>query len=146
MRNVYILGLLCFLTLSAAPTLGEEIAWLRDADKAWAEAVKADRPLVLFITRPNCRYCKKMKSVTFADAEVSAQINSSFVPLVIDPKTDAALIKELKIASFPTTLIISPEAVTLERIKGYLPPQEFLERLDRSSTPATASNTRSSRR
>ena len=146
MRKVFILGLLCLCSLSAAPAVGEEIIWLRDADEAWAEAVKADRPLVLFITRSKCRFCMKMKSVTFADPEVSEQINSSFVPLAIDPKTDAALIKELKIASFPTTLIISPDAVTLERIKGYLPPQEFLDRLARSSAPATASQTRSSRR
>lgn len=146
MRMVFVLGLSCLLTLSTVPAFGEEITWLRDADEAWAEAVKADRPLVLFITRSKCRFCMKMKSVTFADAEVTAQINSSFVPLAIDPKTDAALIKELKIASYPTTLIISPEAVTLERIKGYLPPEKFLERLARSSTPATALRTRSSRR
>jgi hypothetical protein len=87
-----------------------------------------------------------MKSETFADDEVSSQINSGFVPLLVDPKTDAALIKELKIASFPTTLIISPQSVTLDRIKGYLPPEQFLKRLSDCNTPVVASQPRSSRR
>lgn len=146
MRNIGALGVLFFLTLGAVPAFGEQIAWLQDADQAWAESVNTGRPLLLFITRSKCKYCTQMKSETFADDEVSSQINSGFVPLVIDPKTDAALIKELKIASFPTTLIISPQSVTLDRIKGYLPPEQFLKRLSECNTPVVASQPRSSRR
>ncbi len=147
MRRVCTLSLCLLFSLVALPAFGEEIAWLHDVDQAWAESVKAGRPLLLYITRPKCKYCTQMKSVTFADAEVSAQINAHFVPLAIDPKTDAALIKELKITSFPTTLIISSDEVMLEQIKGYLPPQEFRRRLSGAcGVPVVASQSRSSRR
>jgi uncharacterized protein YyaL (SSP411 family) len=139
MRLLCTLGLILLSSMLVRPALGEEIDWLNDAELAWTRSVSEGRPLLLFITRSNCRFCTKMKSETLVDSAVAAQINADFVPLAIDPKTDPELIKELKITAFPTTLIISPDAVTLDRIKGYLPPREFQKRLTRSSSPALVS-------
>lgn len=134
MRLLCTLGFILASSMLVRPALGEEIGWLHDAEQAWTRSVSEGRPLLLFITRSNCKFCTKMKSETFVNAAVAAQINADFVPLAIDPKTDPELIKELKITAFPTMLIISPDAVTLDRIKGYLPPREFQKRLTRSST------------
>lgn len=140
-----IIGLLLILHVVGASARGEEIGWLSDADQAWERSVSEGRPLLLFITRSNCKFCTQMKRETFADSKVKEQIQANFVPLAIDPKTDPTLIKEMKVTSFPTTLIISSDAVALDRIKGYLAPHEFQKRLTRSRAAHTARAPESSR-
>jgi thioredoxin-related protein len=87
-----------------------------------------------------------MKNVTFADEQVRGLVRGDFVSLEVNPSRDAQLVKELKITSYPTTLVISPESELLDQIKGYLPPEEFQQRLDRCRAQATAAPPRSSRR
>jgi len=87
-----------------------------------------------------------MKTTTLVDAQVTDQVMSDFVPVAIDPQSDAELIKELNIKSFPTTLIVSPDALMLDQIKGYLPPVEFQKRLNRCRGSSTVHRPRSSRR
>lgn len=139
-------ALLIALVVLGRSAPAEEIAWLHDADAAWQRTVDEQRLLLLFVTRPNCKYCSQMKSVTFTDQNVSELVEAAFVPLAIDPASDPELIKELKIAAYPTTLIISPEAGLLDRFKGYLPPAEFQRRLNRSRVQTTAERPHSSRR
>lgn len=138
MRRICVVGLWLIWCSCGASARGGDIAWLSDADQAWQRSVSEGRPLLLFITRSNCKFCTQMKRETFADAEVKAQISAQFVPLAIDPKTDPALIKDLKVTSFPTTLIISSDGFALDRIKGYLPPRRFQERLTASRAVSTA--------
>lgn len=139
-------ALLIALVVLGRSAPAEEIAWLHDAGAAWQKTVDEQRLLLLFVTRPNCKYCSQMKSVTFTDQNVSELVEAAFVPLAIDPASDPELIKELKIAAYPTTLIISPEAGLLDRFKGYLPPAEFRRRLNRSRVQTTAERPHSSRR
>lgn len=139
-------GLLIGLASLGQAALAEEIVWLHDTDAAWQKTIDEQRLLLLFVTRPNCKYCSQMKGVTFADERVTALVGAAFVPLAIDPASDPELIKELKIAAYPTTLIISPEAGLLDRFKGYLPPAEFQRRLNRSRVQTTAERPHSSRR
>ena len=87
-----------------------------------------------------------MKTVTFADEQVRELVNGGFVPLAVDPTSDAELIKELKITAYPTTLVISPDEGLLDQFKGYLPPAEFVRRLNRRRLQAAAAPPRSSRR
>ena len=138
MRSTWWSGLV--LAAIAVPASAAEIVWLQDAEAAWKQTVGEKRPLLLFVTRPNCKHCNQMKTVTFADEQVRTLVNEGFVPLVVDPTTDPELLKELKITAYPTTLIISPEAELLDRFKGYSPPAEFRRRLIRSRerVPAAA--------
>lgn len=134
------------LAILGKPAAAEEIAWLHDAEEAWRQTVSEGRPLLLFVTRDNCKYCTQMKAVTFADEQVCELVNGGFVPLAVDPNSDAALIKELKVTAYPTTLVISAQAGLLGQIKGYVPPTGFQERLNRCRVQAAAAPPRSSRR
>jgi thioredoxin-related protein len=149
MRGSFRFGALLMMATLLAPARGEEgeqIVWSHDVDAAWEETVRGGRPLLLFITRPRCKYCVQMKTATLADEQVADQVMNEFVPVTIDPQSDPALIKELNVKSFPTTLIISPDAKMLDHIKGYLPPAEFQKRLSRCGASATANRPRSHRR
>lgn len=139
-------GLFVVLAIVGKSVRAEEIAWQHDTETAWRQTVSQHRPLLLFITRTHCKYCTQMKTVTFADEQVRELVNGGFVPLAVDPTSDAELIKELKITAFPTTLIISPDEGLLDQFKGYLPPAEFARRLNRRRVQAAAAPVRSSRR
>lgn len=110
-----------------------EVAWNSDVDVAWRAAVQQDRPVLLFVTRANCRYCVEMKKKTMRDPAVAAQIEQGFVPVAVDAAKIAELVKQLGVTAYPTTLIISPKAEIVDRMQGYLPPERFLPRLERAS-------------
>ena len=110
-----------------------EVQWGADVDAAWKVSVAEQRPMVLFVTRPNCRFCVEMKNKTFRDPQVSTRIEQSFVAVAVEADDVGWLVKEMKITAYPTTLLISPKAEVVDRIKGFLPPNQFAPRLDRAT-------------
>jgi thioredoxin-related protein len=115
----------------AAPASGEGVAWLTDTEVAWQRAVEQGQPLLVFITRPSCKHCTRMRSATFANPGVAADIARGFVPLAIDQRVEPGLVRELNVTAFPTMLIIS-ESGLLGRMTGFVPPQQMRQRLSES--------------
>jgi uncharacterized protein YyaL (SSP411 family) len=118
--------------LGAASRAGE-IAWESDVDAAWRAAVAQQRPVLLFVTRANCRYCVEMKQKTFRDPDVAECIGQGFVPVAVDAARIEELVKHLGLAAYPTTLIISPQAQVIDRMQGFLPAERLLPRLERAA-------------
>jgi thioredoxin-related protein len=52
---------------------------------------------------------------------------------MVSSATAKDLITKLKIRSYPTTLVISPDYALTDRITGYLPPAEMERRLTRAA-------------
>lgn len=123
-------GLLLALGSIGGEAAAEEILWRHDTEGAWRQTVGERRPLIVFVARSRCKHCARMKSESFADPLVRELVRKEFVPLEIDADADRELAKELQITTFPTTLVISPEADLLERFKGYVPPAELQRRLN----------------
>ncbi len=128
------------LVVSGTATVGAraaEIAWHTDVGEAWRTTQHDGRPLLVFVTRGNCLFCTQMKDRTYGNAVVAATINQSFVPLVLDGGGNSPLLKELHVTMYPSTFVISRQAVIVERIDGYVPPEALVPRLDatRPRTP-----------
>ncbi len=121
----------CHDALSAEPS---KVAWHTDIQSAWKAAQQQGRPLLVFVTRYNCFYCTQMKLRTYENLQIAGAINRSFVPLVIDGSVDSPLVRELKVQAFPATFVISPQAVILDRIDGYVPPEVLARRLSAKPT------------
>lgn len=115
-------GLMLSLSLTAK---ADGVGWLVDVDAAWLSSVEEGRPLLLFITRQRCKQCAHMKSTTYADRKVADDIAAHFIPLMIDARQEARLVKDLGVTSFPTTLVISPETGLLAELTGDLTPAEL---------------------
>jgi thioredoxin-related protein len=105
------------------------IAWHSDVEKAWKATQDQGRPLLIFVTAKQCAYCVKMKQTTYADPNVAAAVKRSFVPLVLDGDSNSPLLKELGVTAYPATFIISGDAVVLDRVNGYVPPEALVKRL-----------------
>jgi uncharacterized protein YyaL (SSP411 family) len=128
--------LLALAMLASTPVLAGEVGWQSDVNVAWKQAREQDRPLLVFITTSNCRYCTMMQNVSFADPEVAEVLQRGFIPAAVDAKDVAWLVRDQKVSSYPTTLVISPGAEVVERIKGYLKPEELKPRLEKVAAPA----------
>jgi uncharacterized protein YyaL (SSP411 family) len=107
----------------------QPISWHSDVNVAWKSTQKGGRLLLVFVTAKNCGYCTKMKQVTYADPAVADVVNRSFVPLVIDAESANPLVKELAVTGYPATFIISPDALILDRLDGYVSAEKLMNRL-----------------
>jgi thioredoxin-related protein len=114
---------------STATPGAQEVAWQQDIAKAWEATQQNGRPLLVFVTRDHCYYCDKMKDGTFAAPTVAHNVHASFVPLMLDGRSNSPLLKELNVKGYPSTFVISPQAVVLDRIDGYVTPEVLAWRL-----------------
>lgn len=122
-----------------AVSLAEQgVAWHSDVEDAWQTARKEGRMLLVFVTHARCRYCQHMKAGTYASPLVAPSLEADFVPLVLDGGSDVPLVRELAARVYPSTFVISPQAVVVDRIEGYVTPEVLARRLQaaRSRTPA----------
>jgi protein disulfide-isomerase len=138
--------------LAAGPLLAQQVLtanWKTDADQAWQSAQREQRPMLLFITTPNCLYCRKMEHDTFSDRTVAAAIQASCVPVSVLAENNPALVNKFRVRSFPTTVIISPKNGVVDYMVGYVGPDDFQRRLDtatrQNNVPATATRRRAAR-
>jgi len=106
-----------------------QLAWHTDVNEAWKTTQREGRLLLVFITHDHCVHCVRMKNGTFAEQRVAATINRSCVPLSLDGGGKSPLVKDLAIKAYPTTFLISPDAVVLDRIEGYVTPEVLLAHL-----------------
>ena len=119
------------LWLPCAPALAvESIDWHHNLDAAWQTTRSQERPLLLFITSDDCRYCVLMKDDSWQNAHVAAHVNDQFVAVQVDSEMNRRLMQVLNVQILPTTLIISPDRRVLERFSGYVAPQQLLKRLE----------------
>jgi hypothetical protein len=87
-------------------------------------------------------FCTKMKKSTLADRQVAARIDSAFVPLLLDGSQDCPLLKELNVKAYPATFVVSPDAVILDRIDGYVTADVLAKRLAKQTPSAQLAQTR----
>jgi len=106
-----------------------EVAWQKDIAQAWQETQQDGRLLLVFVTRAHCYYCAKMKDGTYASPVVARSVQAAYVPLMLDGADQTPLLRELNVRGYPSTFVISPQAVVLDRIDGYVSPEVLANRL-----------------
>ena len=105
--------------LDAAPFEQHGIKWSRDINQAIAQAKQLNKPLLLKVSTDWCGYCKKMERETFSDASIIAKVSESFIPVYVDGDKQKALVQQLGVRSYPTTVIVSPTQQVLANITGF---------------------------
>src|SRR5947209_4318726 len=100
-------GLLLVALLEATPTPGQEVNWQKDYASARQEAQEKNRPLVLVIGTTECPWCDKLEAVTFREPGIVKTLADRFITLKVNGEIFPALIKALKIESYPTVVVAS---------------------------------------
>lgn len=140
------LGKKCWLAVAVVWAVGgtvhaEDVNWVTSVDKAWTTTVQQQRPLLVFFTTTQCRYCKQMLAQTFTDAQIASDVNANFVPVLVDADVEDKLAKQLNVSVYPTTVIISPQAAVLQRVQGFASTKQLQDKLIEVKRVAKAGGT-----
>jgi len=119
--------------LGTARAEESSIQWHNDLDIAQRIAKALKRPLLVVVTTKACVACSQLKNTTLKDEQVVSQIRRSFVPATADAAKYPELMKSLRIASYPTTLIITPDRRVTDVIIGCVPPEHMQQRLRKAT-------------
>ena len=117
-----LVGLMSVLAMHTAVDAKEpnSIVWQKDLKEAARIAKETGRPMVIFVTMNGCGYCTQMKQNTFQDSGLIQELNENYVPTYVDQAQNQKFIQRLKIRSFPTTLLATPDGLIRETVSGYL--------------------------
>jgi thioredoxin-like negative regulator of GroEL len=126
---VSVFGLLCSFLMPVATA--QEVQWRFDYNAARQEAQQKNRPLILDFGTENCFWCKKLDMTTFHDPTVMMILNERFIPLRIDADKDALLAETLRVTSYPTLVLASPDGKILGTLEGFLEPTRLHDHLQR---------------
>ena len=135
-HSIGALAILLHLAGLAAAAEKVTVPWQDNLNQAWETTQTSRRPLLVFFKTRDCVYCIEMMRHTYGDSGVASDIRHAFVPVSIDADRGAALAQKFGVRVYPTTVIVSPEAKILDRINGYMAPQEFKQRLAAATAQA----------
>ena len=101
-----------------------EINWFEWGKKAFEEAQKHDKPILLAISGTWCHWCHVMDETSYSDPEVINFINEHFVPIRVDTDQRPDINERYNMGGWPTTAFLTPQG---EPITGgtYIPPQQM---------------------
>lgn len=114
---------------------GNDIAWADGYPAAQQQAAESDKPIILYFTGTWCVPCRIMKREVWADDQVTAQVNASFVPVMIDvdaPESEA-IMQRYKVTGPPVTIVTDPQGEVLTWRTGGMGKSEFLQLMQEST-------------
>lgn len=113
---------------------------------AWTASQESNRPILVYVTMPQCPHCSKMIDSTYGCKEVDEMVKGSFETVQASRYTHATLISKLHVRWYPTTVLVGPNNKVLDIIEGYVDANTFKRRLQvgiaSASSSATATQTR----
>lgn len=96
---------------------------------AWKAAQRSNRPILVFVSMPNCHYCVKMRDQVYHLNHVKELVASSFETIKVGRYSHAELVQKLHIKWYPTTVLVGPNNKILDVIEGYTEANQFQQRL-----------------
>ena len=72
---------------------------------AWRAAQKSNRPILVYVSMPNCHFCEKMKDQVYKLPQVKNLVSGSFETILVDRYAHAKLVEKLQVKWYPTTVL-----------------------------------------
>ena len=101
-----------------------EITWAKSFDEAFKLAKEQNLPIMIDVYTDWCGWCKRLdKDVYSADNVVP--LSKKFICLKLNPEKDKEHGDLFKVEGYPTIIFLDANKKELNRITGYLPPDDF---------------------
>jgi len=107
------------ITVLVASIFANSLQWLDSMDKAFIEAKKRNKPIMVFVEAKHCPWCEKMLYQTLEEKDTVKVLNRDYVlvKLDIDSKDGRKYFPSTSIT--PTTYFISPNKKPLIALEGF---------------------------
>ena len=128
-----VIGLAVLLTACGSkeePTGPPTLNFFTSFDQADSAAAAENKPFMVKFYTDWCTWCKTMDTITLVDSSVVTFLNDSFVVAKVNAEVDTSDAQKYSVMGYPTTILFDSKGDEIERIVGYLPPDEFLETVD----------------
>jgi hypothetical protein len=107
---------------------------------AWTAAQESNRPILVYVSMPQCPHCTLMLDKTYEQPEVDKLVKGSFETLQAGRYTHATLISKLHVRWYPSTVLVGPNNKVLDMIEGYVDANTFKRRLQMGIASASSSS------
>jgi uncharacterized protein YyaL (SSP411 family) len=101
-----------------------EIHWRDWGARAFADAVSANKPVLLNLTAVWCHWCHLMDETTYSDPDLIALINETFVAIRVDADKHPHVQDRYIAGGWPTNAFLTPTGEVLWS-GTYVPPEQF---------------------
>lgn len=86
------------------------VDWVPWNGESFARARREHKPILLSIAAGWSHGCREMDRVTFADHDIAALVNASFVPVRVDADERPDVAERFDLGGLPTTAFLTPDA------------------------------------
>lgn len=123
-----------------APPLRHGVFRFQTYPAAWTAAQKSNRPILVYVSAPQCPYCVRMLAETFQSPNVRETVIASYETVYVDHQTSGELVAALGVKMFPTTVLVDPNNQVTDVMEGYVAADAFRRRIQTNlaSTPTAA--------
>ncbi|OGC94478.1 MAG: hypothetical protein A2W25_01470 [candidate division Zixibacteria bacterium RBG_16_53_22] len=101
-----------------------QISFYNNLDSARAAAARAGKPMIIEFYADWSAYSDTLETITFADSIVIS-LSKDILFVRVDSEQDTTLARQFAIAGYPTVVVAKPDGTEIDRILGYMPPNEF---------------------
>ena len=137
MKRLVAVTIVVFLTLAAGAFAA--VDWERNYDVGLEKAKKDKKLVMVDIYTDWCGWCKKLDRDTYSDKDVGNKVTKDFVAVKLNPEKSpkgATLARQFGATGYPHIVFVDAAGNKVSEINGYLPPKEFLKRLEMISDKA----------
>ncbi|HUU45431.1 MAG TPA: thioredoxin fold domain-containing protein [Acidobacteriota bacterium] len=106
------------------PAAPPEIDWYYSLDQAVAHAATIGRQVAAVFYTDWCKWCRLLDDSTFSDPRITPIIDR-LVFARVNAESDTAAAHRYSVRAYPTVIILTLEGQEVDRLVGYLPPEEF---------------------
>ena len=99
-----LLIVILFITITYGDT---NLTIYSDYNKSLEVAQKKNKPLFILFSKPNCQWCKKLKSKIVTDINITKRLENEFIILFLDKQKDIYP-SNFEIKAVPDVFLVSP--------------------------------------
>jgi thioredoxin-related protein len=114
------------LAFAKDETSAPAIKWL-DYKVGMAQAKEAGKPILVSFWADWCHYCRQMKSETYTDPKVAAEVTANFVPISVNTTTEPQLAADYYVRGLPTIWFLASDGTKITALPGYVDAPMFLK-------------------
>ncbi|RLI35402.1 hypothetical protein DRO53_01295 [Candidatus Bathyarchaeota archaeon] len=107
------------------------ILWTENLKEGLAKAEAQGKPVFLLFYSEGCRWCYVLEEDIYKNGELVEILNENFVCIrvCVDTAEGKNLARNFGVIGLPTIFLLKPDGSPIEKIEGYIPPEELLLKL-----------------